>query len=133
MMRLSPETISKYVREWEKENQKIVPRRGTIHDMGRSVTHKKQICYKVIVEGKSIEKTARETGHSPEAITRYIKDYKRILACLSQGLTPKDTAFIANISENLVYEYINLIHENQLDIKEQKSLYGGVDYDDLPF
>jgi hypothetical protein len=133
MMRLSPSTISNYVRDWEKQNQTSVPRRGTIHDMGRSVTHKKQICYKIIVEGKSIEHTARETKHSPEAITRYVKDYKRILACLSQGLTPKDTAFVAKVSENLIYEYVSLIEENQLDIKEQKGIYGCIDLDDLPF
>jgi hypothetical protein len=41
MMRLSPGTISNYVRQWAKEHQEIVPRRGTIHDMGRSITHKK--------------------------------------------------------------------------------------------
>jgi hypothetical protein len=109
MMRLSPATISNYVRDWEKQHHNSVPRRGTIHDMGRSITHKKQICYKIIVEGKSIEQTARETNHSPEAITRYVKDYKRILACLSQGLTPKDTAFVAKVSQNLIYEYISLI------------------------
>ncbi len=127
MMRLSPPTISNYVRQWEKEHQCIVPRRGTIHDMGRSITHKKQICYKVIVEGKSIEQTARESNHSPEAITRYVKDYKRILACLHQGLTPKDTAFVTKVSENLVYEYLNLIQENQIDIKEQMC----IDMEDL--
>jgi hypothetical protein len=37
MMRLSPATISNYVRDWEKQNQTSVPRRGTIHDMGRLV------------------------------------------------------------------------------------------------
>jgi len=133
MMRLSPATISKYVKEWEKENHKIVPRRGTIHDMGRSVTHKRQICHKVIVEGKSIEKTAQETSHSPEAITRYVKDYKRILTCLHQGLTPRDTAFVAKVSKNLVYEYMSLIQENHLDIKEQMVLNGKVNYDAIPF
>ncbi len=133
MMRLNPATISNYVRLWEKQNQTIVPRRGTIHDMGRSITHKKQICYKVIVQGKSIETAARETNHSPEAITRYVKDYKRILACLNKGLTPKDTAFVAKVSESLVYEYMNLINENQLDIKEHEGIYMGIDYDDLPF
>ena len=53
-------------------------------------------------------------GHNPLR-----EDYKRILTCLHQGLTPKDTAFVAKVSENLVYEYINLIEENQLAIKEQ--------------
>lgn len=133
MMRLSPATISKYVREYEKENQKTVPRRGTIHDMGPSITHKRQICYKVIVEGKGIEEVARETDHSPEAITRYVKDYKRILTCLSQGLTPRDTSFVAKVSENLVYEYLNLIQENQIDIKEQMCLGDEENFDDIPF
>ena len=133
MMRLSPATISGYVRHWEKENKIIVPRRGTIHDMGRSVTHKRQICRKVVLEGKSIETVAQETGHSPEAITRYVKDYKRILTCLHQGLTPKDTAFVAKISESLVYEYMNLIQENQLDFKEQLIINGKVNYDAIPF
>ncbi len=132
MMRLSPATISRYVREWEKEHQTIVPRRGTIHDMGRSVTHKRQICYKMIVEGKSVEATARETNHSPEAITRYVKDYKRILSCLHKGLTPKETAFVVKVSEKLVFEYVNLIQENQVDINEQMSQDGSI-YDDLPF
>jgi predicted transcriptional regulator len=132
MMRLSPATISRYVRLWEKEQGDIVPRRGTIHDMGRSVTHKRQICYKMIVEGKSVEQTAQETNHSPEAITRYVKDYKRILACLHKGLTPKETSFVAKVSESLVLEYENLIRENQIDIKEQMEKNGG-SFDDLPF
>lgn len=132
MMRLSPATISRYVRQWEKEHQTSVPRRGTIHDMGRSVTHKRQICYKMIVEGKSVEQTARETNHSPEAITRYVKDYKRVLACLHKGLTPKETAFVARVSESLVFEYENLIQENQVDIKEQMKKNGS-SFDDLPF
>lgn len=132
IMNLSPATIYKYIKEWEKDHKCTVPRRGTVHDMGPSITHKKQICHKVIVEGKSIEDTARETNHSPEAVTRYVKDYKRILTCLHQGLTPKDTAFIVKVSENLVYEYMNLIKENQLDIEIQSCFTGG-DFDDLPF
>jgi DNA-binding CsgD family transcriptional regulator len=132
MMRLSPATISRYVREWEKEHQAIVPRRGTIHDMGRSVTHKRQICYKMVVQGKSVEETARETNHSPEAITRYVKDYKRILACLHKGLTPKETAFVVKVSERLVFEYVNLIHENQVDINEQIGQDGTI-FSDIPF
>jgi predicted transcriptional regulator len=132
MMRLSPATISRYVRQWEKEHQTSVPRRGTIHDMGRSVTHKRQICYKMIVEGKSVEQTARESKHSPEAITRYVKDYKRVLACLHKGLTPKETSFVARVSESLVFEYENLIQENQVDIKEQME-NNGSSFNDLPF
>jgi predicted transcriptional regulator len=133
MMRLSPATISRYVRDWEKKHQELVPRRGTIHDMGPSLTHKKQICYKVIVQGMSVESAARETRHSPEAVTRYVKDYKRILACLNKGLTPADTAFVARVSVNLVYEYMNLIAENQEVIEKRERRSAGIDLDELPF
>lgn len=116
IMNLSPSTISRHIREYEKENDVLIPRRGTIHDMGPSVTHKKQICYKVVVEGKTIEQVARETNHSPEAITRYVKDYKRISSCLANGLSIESTKFVTNVSKKLIYEYMNLIEENNIDI-----------------
>ncbi|MFQ5561691.1 MAG: DUF1670 domain-containing protein [Nitrospinota bacterium] len=65
-------TISKYARQYEKENDCLLPKRGTIHYIGRCITHKPVICRKVILEGKSIEETARETNHSPEGVTRYV-------------------------------------------------------------
>lgn len=116
MMNMSPATVYKYVREYEQEKKVLVPRRGTIHDMGRTLTHKKEICRKIIIEGKTVEETARLTNHSPEAITRYVKDYKRISSCLAKGLSPKDTAFAVKVSENLVYEYQKLIKENDIDL-----------------
>jgi DNA-binding CsgD family transcriptional regulator len=116
MMNMSPATVYKYVREYEQEKNVLVPRRGTIHDMGRTLTHKKEICRKIIVEGKTVEETARLTNHSPEAITRYVKDYKRISSCLAKGLSPEETAFAVKVSENLVYEYQKLIEENDIDL-----------------
>ena len=80
-----------------------------------------------------MEETVRETNHSPEAITWYIKDYKRILACLHRGLTPKETSFVVKVSEKLVYEYLNLIQENQIDIKEQMGNDDVVNFDNIPF
>lgn len=119
IMHLSPSTISRHIREYEKENEVIVPRRGTVHDMGPSVTHKRQICYKIIVEGKTVEQVARETNHSPEAITRYVKDYKRISACLAAGLTVENTAFVTKVSKRLIYEYAALIEEHNIDIGDE--------------
>ena len=101
----------------------MIPRRGTIHDMGPSVTHKKQICYKIIVE-----EVSRETNHSPEAITRYVKDYKRISSCIAEGLSVEATRFVTNVSEKLIYEYISLIEENNIDIKSRND-----DNQEIPF
>jgi len=75
IMRLSPATVSGNIREYEKQTGQIVPRRGTIHDMGRNLTHKRIICQKHFLEGKSVEQTARETYHSPQAVFRYTNDF----------------------------------------------------------
>ena len=46
---------------YEQATSQSVPRRGTIHDLGRSVTHKAVICYKRLVEKKSTSEVAQET------------------------------------------------------------------------
>lgn len=106
---LSPGTISKYVREIEKLTGELIPRRGTVHDMGPSLTHKREICRMVIVEGKTIEQTARDTNHSVDAVTRYVHDFRRIHACLENGLSPDQAAFAAGMSKRLVREYADMI------------------------
>lgn len=109
IMRLSPVTISRYVREYEKETGKLVPRRGNIHDLGPTLTHKRIICIKCLQEGKTIEVTARETNHSPAAVTRYINDFKRVHTCLKEGWAIEKISYATGLSKSLTNEYINLI------------------------
>jgi DNA-binding CsgD family transcriptional regulator len=126
IINLSPSTVAGHIREYEKDTGKTVPRRGTIHDMGRSITHKKEICYKIIVEGKTVEQVSKETTHSPEAITRYVKDYKRISACLAQNLTDDTISYVTRTSKKLIQEYKKLIEENNIDIHKNFGKYNDV-------
>lgn len=112
IMRLSPATISKYVREYEKEHEVMVPRRGNIHDMGRTLTHKRLICQKHLKEGKTIEQTAQETCHSPEAVRRYVNDFNRVRECLKAGWTVEKTAYATGLSKNLAQEYIDMMGDD---------------------
>lgn len=113
IMRLSPVTISKYVREFEKETGKLVPRRGNIHDLGPTLTHKRIICIKCLQEGKTIEVTARETNHSPAAVTRYINDFKRVHTCLKDGWEVEKISYATGLSKSLTNEYIDLINNKR--------------------
>ena len=45
-------TISTQIKYYEDETQEVVPRRGTVHDMGATFSHKRIICYKAFMEGK---------------------------------------------------------------------------------
>lgn len=111
LLKISPATVSKYLQQWEFEHDELVPRRGTIHDLGPTLTHKKPIIRKLFLEGKSVEQVARETRHSPEAIHRYIRNFKQVLLCQQKKLTEKETAFAIKISARLVREYYALIEE----------------------
>ena len=88
LLRVSPSAIVYYIKQWEREHGRLLPRRGTVHDMGRTLTHKPVIVRKLFLEGKSVEQVCRETHHSPEAVHRYIEAFKRVLL-LRRAIQPR--------------------------------------------
>jgi hypothetical protein len=107
-------SISTCVLSYERETGQLVPRRGTIHDMGRSVTHKAIICYKSLVEKKPTSQVAQETFHSPEDVEHYVQCFRRIQLCRDKGLSPEEVAQATGHSLALVQEYLDLIVEFQI-------------------
>lgn len=114
ILHLGDTTISQVVRDYERETGETVPRRGTIHDIGPSVTHKAIICYKRLVLKKSTREVAQETYHSPEEVERYVQCLRRIHLCRDKGMSPDDIAVATKHSAFLVREYLALIEELQL-------------------
>jgi hypothetical protein len=111
LLKLSPGTVGTYRREWEKEHEKLLPTRGSIHDMGPTLTHKKIILQKLIFEGKTVETVCRETDHSPEAVHRYATNFKQVIMCQSKGLDVTQTAFATKLSKRLIEEHRALAEE----------------------
>jgi len=96
--------------EYEKEKQKVLPHAGVIHDMGSTVTHKRIIVYKYVVEKKDPSVISRETNHSQPAVDRYIKDFNRVKTLLRDN---KDIDFIhhtTNIAKPVVNQYLQIIN-----------------------
>ena len=111
--------VSELIRDYEAETGEVVPRRGNIHDMGRTVTHKWIICRKAYLEGKLTPAIARETYHSPEAVDSYILGLARVhFATVRQGMTPQETAFALQQPLYLVEEYVAMIEAFGLDEKQ---------------
>jgi hypothetical protein len=104
-------TISKYIIEYEREHDMVLPRRGTVHDLGRSVSHKSDICRKSVVNKKAPPDIARETYHSTEAVDRYLNDFERVQFCLKKGMSVEGTSFATGMSRSLVIEYVDLVNE----------------------
>jgi len=111
LLKISPPTVGKYISEWELEHKTVLPRRGSIHDMGPTLTHKKVIIHKLFIEQKSVQKTSRETYHSPQAIQRYISAFRQVLLCRQKGMNAEEIAFAIGITIRLVKEYEQIIDE----------------------
>ena len=111
MLKTTPTTVGKYIAEWETTHNELLPRRGTIHDMGPTLTHKKEICRLLFLEGKTVSQVMRITKHSERAIDRYITNFRQVFLCKTKGLTVQETAIAAKLSKRLVEEYHRLFDE----------------------
>lgn len=109
LLKMSAATVGKYIAEFEKEHEVVLPRRGTIHDMGPTLTHKKMIIEKLFVRQETVQQVIRETCHSARAIERYITSFKQVLMCQRKRMTLEETAFAVHKTPRLVKEYIDII------------------------
>jgi hypothetical protein len=112
--------LSATVLKHERETGEVIPRRGTIHDLGRSITHKRIICYKRLVEKKSTSQVAEETFHSPQEVEYYVQSLRRVQLCLSAGMPEEDIAAAVGHAVFLVREYLELIRDFNLALPEQE-------------
>jgi hypothetical protein len=96
--------------EYEKEHNTVLPHTGVIHDMGTTLTHKRIIIYKHVVEKKDPSIVARETNHSQIAVDKYLKDFNRVKTLVNDN---KDINFIhhtTNISRQVIQQYLQIIN-----------------------
>lgn len=109
------QTVGHVLTAYQRKTGEVVPTRGSIHDLGPTVSHKAIICYKRLVEKKPTSQVAQETFHSPREVEYYVQCLRRVLLCTDKGLSPQDTALATNHSLLLVQEYLKLI--DQYDIR----------------
>ena len=113
---VSAESIRRDIREYQREYGVILPYRGTIHDIGPSVTHKKVIITMFLRNIPTLD-IARMTQHTEEACDRYIKSFKKVRRLYGK-MKPPEIAHLLEMSERLVMEYVTLIEEQESIRKE---------------
>jgi hypothetical protein len=114
LLHIGMNTITRAVQAEQEITGLPVPCRGTVHDMGRSVTHKRIICYKRLVEKKSTSQVAQETFHSPDEVEYYVQTLRRVQLCKDSGMCLEEIAQATGHSKLLVSEYLELIEEFKL-------------------
>jgi len=111
ILNVSDSYISNLFLDYERRKKTIVPRRGTLHDIGSGLSHKWIICHKRYVEGKSPDQIARETYHSLQSVDRYLGQFDRVRHCRHQGFSAVETARILDCSLALVETYLQMDKE----------------------
>lgn len=114
LLHVSRPVVGQALAEHQKKTGETLPTRGSIHDLGPTVSHKAIICYKRLVEKKETSQVAQETFHSPREVEYYVQCLRRVLLCKQLGLSPEDTALATNHSLLLVKEYLKLIESYDL-------------------
>jgi hypothetical protein len=106
---MSEHYAGELLREYETETGKIVPTRGTVHDIGGSVTHKAEVVRRWLRK-ESPAQIARATDHSQRAVDRYISDFQKV-RLLAQRFSEADLPMLAGLPGNVVKQYLALLRE----------------------
>ena len=93
------------------ETAELLPTRGSLHDLGQTLSHKRIICFKRLVEKKTTSQVAEETFHSPQAVEQYVQDLRRVQYCHDKQMDVLEIVQATKLSRRLVQEYLDLIRD----------------------
>lgn len=102
------------LRQYEAEQGTTVPTRGTVHDIGRSVSHKAEVIRRFL-KGHSPADIAARLRHSQAAVDAYIKDYETTRK-LVRKFPISEIPSLSHRTLSVVKEHIKLIREYEPEI-----------------
>ncbi len=114
MSGLSEHYVGELLREYEHETGKIIPTRGTVHNIGSAVTHKAEVI-RLWLRAESPAQIARALGHSQEAVDRYISDFQKV-RLLAPKFPLTDLPTLAGLSASVVKQYVVLLGEYEPEL-----------------
>ena len=102
--------VKQDVDKWEKQNQKQLPHRGRVHEIGPTTTHKSQII-ESILQGKQLPEAARLHNHNIRNVERYYRGYNAVE--VASGFTDdvQLIALMTAIELHVVKQYYALVEK----------------------
>jgi DNA-binding NarL/FixJ family response regulator len=117
MVLVSNKSVGEDIRYFQKKEDRLLPYRGTIHDLGRALTHKVEII-RLFEQGylESDICNKLSPAHDLSSVERYVQRYKNILKLLMRGFSPLEISGILSISKSLVVAYVEIASEHHPDL-----------------
>ena len=102
--------ISQVVLAYQRQKNVMLPLRGVVQDIGRSITHKVKIIQMHTKHYSTLD-IARATSHAPSSVDRYINDFQRVKLLYEKKMGLSEIAYLTSLSENLVSEYVKIVKD----------------------
>ena len=105
---------------FQKTEHCLLPYRGSIQDLGPTITHKVE-AIRLFEAGHLVPEMCELLSpvHSLQAVENYVQSYKNVLKLLSRQVFPLEISSIISISRRLVVAYVEIACEHHPDIVDQ--------------
>lgn len=110
MMNLSLGTVGKYLRRYYERHGEVLPMKGYVLDQGSNPTHK-GIIIELYEQAISPSDIVLKTGHTQQAVDRYIKGYDQVLALSRKKHDAISISQITGRSIHIVRQYLRLVKD----------------------
>jgi hypothetical protein len=117
MMLVSNKSLGEDIRHVQEKEERLLPYRGTVHDLGRSLTHKVEVIR--LFEQGYLEPdicSKLSPAHDLASVERYVQSYKKILKLLRRGFSPHEISAILSMSKSLVVAYVDIACEHHPEL-----------------
>lgn len=125
LMNRSLTTIGKYLKAYFLKTGEILPMKGYVLDQGSNPTHK-GIIVSLYENGISPADIVLKTGHTQDAVDRYLKAYEQVLQLVKKNHNAISICQITGRTMNTNRQYLRLVktyHPTlKVDIPEEKKI-----------
>jgi len=103
-------TIGKYLKAYFEKTGEVLPMKGYVLDQGSNPTHK-GIIISLYEQGISPADIVLKTGHTQQAVDRYIKSYDQVLALMRKKHDAISISQITGRSLSTARQYLRLVKD----------------------
>lgn len=106
---LAQKVVREILHEYEAHTGQVLPTRGTVHDIGPTVTHKAEVIRRWL-RHESPAEIARAVNHTQGAVDRYLADFQKV-RLLAQRFPAADLPPLSGLTRHVVQQYLVLIRQ----------------------
>lgn len=106
LLTTSTRTIQRDMRELREQGIEV-PTRGSIQDIGPTVSHKTKII-ELYLKGYEYTEIETRTRHTGDSIKRYISGFSKVILLTLKGYSPLQIRELTSQSEKVIQEYLSL-------------------------